>query len=47
VHHARSRGAYTVEINLEPTPASSIVDLSIVGGAEDVLPEVDQLLASG
>jgi NAD-dependent deacetylase len=44
---ARSRGAFTAEINLEPTPASSVVDLSILGAAEEVLPVVDRLLASG
>ena len=44
---ARSRGAFTAEINLEPTPASPVVDLSILGAAEDVLPALDQLLASG
>jgi NAD-dependent protein deacetylase/lipoamidase len=44
---ARSHGAFTAEINLEPTPASSVVDLSILGAAEDVLPAVDQFLASG
>jgi NAD-dependent deacetylase len=45
--HAQSRGAFTAEVNLEPTPASSLVDLSILGGAEDVLPKLDQVLASG
>ena len=45
--HAQSRGAFTAEINLEPTPASSLVDLSIIGGAEDVLPTLDQIVASG
>jgi NAD-dependent deacetylase len=44
--HAQSRGAFTAEINLEPTPASSLVDLSILGGAEDVLPKLDRVLAS-
>jgi NAD-dependent deacetylase len=44
---ARTRGAFTAEINLEPTPASSLVDLSILGAAEQVLPALDQLLASG
>ena len=45
--HAQSRGAFTVEINLDETPASSLVDLSILGAAEDVLPALDQLLMSG
>ena len=39
---ARRRGAYTVEINPEPTPAT--VDLALRGGAEDVLPAIDQEL---
>jgi NAD-dependent SIR2 family protein deacetylase len=43
---AQTRGAFTAEINLEPTSASSLVDLSILGAAEVVLPEVDQLLAA-
>jgi NAD-dependent deacetylase len=42
--HAQSRGAFTAEINLEETPASSFVDLSILGAAEDVLPRLDHLL---
>jgi NAD-dependent deacetylase len=44
-HMAQSKGALTAEINLEATPASSVVDLSILGAAEEVLPAVDQLLA--
>lgn len=40
VQHAKARGAFTAEINLEATPASSAVDLAIPGGAEDVLPQV-------
>jgi NAD-dependent deacetylase len=43
---AQARGAFTAEINLESTPASSLVDLSILGAAEDVLPAVDRLLLS-
>lgn len=45
VRDARSRGAFTAEINLEPTPASPLVDLSILGKAEDVLQTLDQALA--
>jgi NAD-dependent deacetylase len=44
VHHARTRGAFTAEINLDETPASSLVDLSIRGPAEDILPALEQLL---
>jgi len=36
-HEARRHGAFTAEINLEATPASSSVDVSIRGPAEDVL----------
>lgn len=39
---ARRRGAFTVEINPEVTPA--MVDLTLRGGAEDVLPRVDASL---
>jgi NAD-dependent deacetylase len=34
VQHAKARGAFTAEINLEATPASSAVDAAIQGGAE-------------
>ena len=34
VHEAQRRGAFTAEINLEPTPASGVVDLAIQGPAE-------------
>jgi NAD-dependent SIR2 family protein deacetylase len=44
MRHAKSQGAFTAEINLEQTPVSSLVDLSILGAAEDVLPRLDQLL---
>jgi NAD-dependent deacetylase len=44
VRHARSRGAFTAEINLEQTPASSLVDLSMLGAAEDLLSQLDHLL---
>ena len=38
VHEAQRRGAFTAEINLEATPASSAVDLAIQGAAEQILP---------
>ena len=41
VEEARKRGAYTVEINLEQTAASGIVDLALQGPAEDVLRDID------
>ena len=39
---ARRKGAFTVEINPEATPA--MVDLALRGGAEHVLPEIDKEL---
>jgi NAD-dependent deacetylase len=44
VHEARRRGAYTAEVNAEPTPASAFVDVTIEGPAEQVLPRVDDLM---
>lgn len=37
IHEAKRRGAYTVEMNVEPTPASSLLDLSLQGKAEELL----------
>ena len=44
VHYARTRGAFSAEINLDETPASALVNLSLRGAAEEVLPTIDQLL---
>jgi NAD-dependent deacetylase len=44
VRHAQSRGAFTAEINMEETPASSVVNVSILGAAEEVLPALDARL---
>jgi NAD-dependent deacetylase len=44
VNGARARGAFTVEINLEATPASEMVDLSIQGPAEIILQKVEDVL---
>jgi NAD-dependent deacetylase len=44
VHEAKRLGAFTAEINLDPTPASGIVDLAIQGPSEVVLPEVEKRL---
>jgi len=46
IHEARSRGAFTVEINPDLTPNSGAVDLTIQARAEEVLPAVDSLLLS-
>jgi NAD-dependent deacetylase len=41
VGDARRRGAFTAEINLEATPASDLVDLTLHGPAEDILEEIE------
>ncbi len=43
---ARSRGAFTAEVNPEATPASSSVDLTLRAPAEQVLPEIELRLIS-
>src|SRR5262249_42926233 len=40
VHEAKARGAYTVEVNVEQTRASSLLDLALQGPAEEVLGEI-------
>jgi NAD-dependent deacetylase len=42
VHQARSRGAFTVEINVETTPASGSVDLALQGSADVILAAIDR-----
>jgi NAD-dependent deacetylase len=44
VQEAKSRGAYTAEINLEATPASSFVDDALHGPAETILAEIEERL---
>jgi NAD-dependent deacetylase len=44
VHEAKRHGAFTGEINLEDTPASSLVDLALQGSADAVLADLDRLL---
>lgn len=44
VHDAHRRGAFTVEINPDETPASAIVDVRLQGGAETVLHDLDERL---
>ena len=41
---ARARGAFTVEINPEATPATDVVNVALRGPAEEVLPAIEQLL---
>jgi NAD-dependent deacetylase len=45
VGEAHAKGAFTAEINLESTPASQMVDLSIQGPAEVLLQKLDEILA--
>ena len=40
VHLARSRGAFTAEINMDDTPVSALVDVSLRGPAEQILPAI-------
>jgi len=44
VHEAKARGAYTVEINMEATPASRLLDLALQGPAEEILHNLEQAL---
>ena len=44
VFAAKERGAYTVEINIEATPASERLDLSLQGPAEGVLDNIERAL---
>jgi NAD-dependent deacetylase len=44
VNEAHRRGAFTAEINMEITPASETVDLSLMGPAEQVLQQVEDML---
>ena len=41
VHEAHRRGAFTVEINLDPTPASRLVDVALQGPAERILADLN------
>lgn len=44
VHDARRRGAFTAEINLEATPASDMVDVTVRGPAEEILAALEERL---
>ncbi len=46
LHEAKRRGATTVEINLEPTPASEVVDIAVQGKVEEVLEVIEDSLRS-
>jgi len=42
VHHAKRRGALTVEINPDETAASGAVDVAVRGKAEGILTEIEE-----
>jgi NAD-dependent deacetylase len=44
VHQAKQRGAYTVEINIESTPASGELDLVLQGSADHLLDKLESHL---
>jgi NAD-dependent deacetylase len=44
---AKRHGATLIEINLEPTPLSSMADIAIQGKAGDILPQVVAALGAG
>ena len=46
VHEAKRHGAFTGEINMDATAASSVVDIAIHGPAEHLLPAIHAALAS-
>jgi NAD-dependent deacetylase len=41
---AKRSGAYLVEVNLEPTPLSSLADCSILGKSGEIIPSIIQEL---
>jgi NAD-dependent deacetylase len=47
VHEAKRRGAYTVEINMESTPASGLLDLALQGPAEELLADCESEICGG
>lgn len=42
VHEARRQGAFTVEVNLETTPASDSLDVALHGPVEEILPAIEE-----
>jgi NAD-dependent deacetylase len=46
IEEARRHGAFTVEINPEATPATQTVDLALGGGAETILPQINQAIGA-
>jgi NAD-dependent deacetylase len=44
VGRAKARGALALEINRDPTPVTDVVDVSLLGKAGEILPELVRLL---
>ena len=44
IHHAKQNLAFTVEINVEVTPISDLVDLTFQGQAATILDQIEQRL---
>jgi NAD-dependent deacetylase len=44
VHRARRHRALTIEINVEATEASGVVDVALRGKAEEIIREIDRRL---
>lgn len=40
IHYARQGGAAAIEVNLDPTPASGLVDVALHGKAGEILPQL-------
>jgi NAD-dependent deacetylase len=40
IHLAQSAGAKVIEVNLEPTPMSGLVECTVTGPAGQILPEL-------
>ena len=47
VHEAKRRGGYTVEMNIEATPASGLLDLALQGPAEELLEACERSIVNG
>jgi NAD-dependent deacetylase len=44
LQQAKTRGAFTAEINIDATPASSVVDMAVKDAAEVVFPQLAEVL---
>jgi NAD-dependent deacetylase len=46
IEEAKEKGAFTIEINPEATPASQFLDLALAGKAEEVLDRIEREISS-